>query len=66
MTGKQFRGVVLFTAIEVVTLVGWLALARGGENLLSALVLTVGLLVEHAVSVNVGANRPPFSLPGRE
>jgi hypothetical protein len=59
---KAFKGVVLFTAVEVVTLVGWLILAglpfNGG--VLAAVVLAAGLFVEHYISVNVGAGRPPL------
>lgn len=59
---RALRGVVIFTAVEVVTLVLWLILAglpfRGG--FLAVLVLAAGLGVEHYVSVNVGNGRPPF------
>jgi len=59
---RALRGVLLFTAIEIVTLVVWLILAGMPFNggVLAVLVLTVGLFVEHYVSVNVGAGRPPF------
>jgi len=59
---RALRGVLLFTAIEIVTLVAWLILAGMPFNggVLAVLVLTVGLFVEHYVSVNVGAGRPPF------
>ena len=59
---NALRGVILFTAIEIVTLVVWLLLAgvpfRGGY--LAVVVLAIGLFVEHFVSVNVGAGRDPF------
>lgn len=65
---KALKGVLLFTAIEEVTLVVWgllLKLGIGvgialGWQVLAALVLFVGLFAEHYVSVNVGAGRPPF------
>ena len=59
---KALRGVILFTAIEIVTLVVWLVLAglpfKGGY--LAVAVLAVGLFLEHYVSVNVGAGRKAF------
>ena len=58
---KALKGVILFTAIEIVTLIVWLALAQRGETVVSAVVLAGGLFLEHYVSVNVGAGRPPFS-----
>ena len=59
---NALRGVLIFTAVEIVTLVAWLILAGVPFNggFLAVLVLTVGLFVEHYVSVNVGAGRPPF------
>ena len=66
MLSKALRGVIVFTVIEIVTLVTWLILAgvpfSGGY--LAVVVLAVGLFIEHYVSVNVGAGRPLFgSLP---
>ena len=66
---KALRGVIVFTLIEEVILVVWgllLELGKGlplGTQILAAVVLFVGLFVEHAVSVNVGRGRPPFSWP---
>ena len=57
---SKLAGTILFTVIEVITLVVWLILARNGETVLSAAVLAGGLFLEHYVSVNVGAGRPPF------
>lgn len=65
---KALKGVLLFTAIEEVTLVAWgllLKLGVGvsislGIQVLAAAVLFVGLFAEHYVSVNVGAGRAPF------
>ncbi len=60
---KAFIGVVLFTVIEVVTMVGWLFYANRSDSL-GVVILTLGLLFEHYVAVNVGAGRSPFgSLP---
>ena len=59
---NALRGVLIFTLVEVVTLVVWLILAGIPFNgkVLAVIVLAVGLFVEHYVSVNVGAGRPPF------
>jgi hypothetical protein len=63
---RALKGTIILTLVEIVTLVAWLILAgvpfNGGY--LAVIVLGVGLFVEHLVSVNVGAGRPPFgSLP---
>ena len=59
---RALRGLILFTAIELVTLVAWLILAgipfKGGY--IAVAVLAVGLFVEHYASINVGAGRKPF------
>jgi len=59
---KALKGVILFTAIEIVALVAWLILAglpfNGGYGAVA--VLAVGLFLEHYVSVNVGAGRKPL------
>lgn len=63
---KALNGVLLFTAIEEVTLVVWgvlLDLGKGlplGTQVLAAAVLFVGLFLEHYVSVNIGNGRPAF------
>jgi hypothetical protein len=46
-------GLVLFTAVEVVGLVGWLALVRAGRRVLGVLVLPVTFFVEHLIAYNV-------------
>lgn len=58
----SLTGVIIFTLVEVVTLVGWLILAGVPFNggLLAVVVLALGLFIEHYVSVNVGNGRPPF------
>lgn len=59
---KALNGVLIFTAIEIVTLVVWLILAglpfKGGYG--AVVVLGIGLFLEHYASVNVGAGRPIF------
>lgn len=59
---RALNGVLLFTGVEVATLIAWLILAgipfHGGY--LAAIVLAIGLFVEHYVSVNVGNGRPAF------
>ena len=63
---KALRGVILFTVIELVTLVVWGVILKLGSGLslvtqvVAAAVLAVGLFVEHYVSVNVGNGRPAF------
>jgi hypothetical protein len=59
---RALRGVVIFTAIEIITLVAWLILAGVAFNggYIAVIVLAVGIGVEHYVSVNVGAGRRPF------
>lgn len=59
---KALNGVLLFTGIEVITLIAWLILAGVpfGSGYLAAGVLAVGLFLEHYVSVNVGAGRKLF------
>jgi hypothetical protein len=60
-------GVIIFTVVEVVTLVAWLILAGVPFNggILAVIVLAVGLFIEHVVSVNVGLGRPFFQFPIR-
>ena len=57
---SKLAGTILFTVIEVITLVVWLILARNGETIPSVVVLAVGLFLEHYVSVQVGAGKPWF------
>ena len=58
------RGTIVFTLIEEVILVAWGAILELGKGLSietqigAALLLLVGLFVEHLVSVNVGRKRP--------
>lgn len=59
---RALRGVIIFTVVEIVTLVLWLILAGvpfNGKGL-AVVVLAVGLFIEHYVSVNVGNGRPAF------
>lgn len=62
---KALKGVLLFTAIEVIGLVAWLILAGlpfGGsvKEVFAVAVLTGFLFGEHYVSVNIGNGRPAF------
>ena len=62
---RALKGTILFTIVEVVTLVAWLILAGLPfaftlGHVVAVVVLTAGLFVEHYVSVNVGNGRPPF------
>lgn len=59
---RALKGVIIFTVVEIVTLVLWLILAGvpfNGKGL-AVVVLAVGLFIEHYVSVNVGNGRPAF------
>lgn len=63
---RALKGVLIFTAVEEVILVTWGAILKLGSGLsfktqaVAALVLLAGLFLEHYISVNVGAGRPPF------
>lgn len=62
---KSTKGTIVFTALELVTLVGWLILAGvpfnpSPKSIAAVAVLAVGLFLEHRASVNVGAGRPIF------
>lgn len=59
---KALKGVIIFTAVEVVGLVLWLVLAGlpFSGKYIAVLVLIAFLFVEHYISVNVGHGRPPF------
>ena len=63
---QALKGVLLFTAIEEVTLVVWGLILKLGEGLplstqiFAAGFLFAGLFLEHYVSVNVGNGRPAF------
>lgn len=63
---RAVRGVIVFTLIEEVTLVVWGVILKLGDGLpfrtqvVAALVLFVGLLLEHYASINTGAGRPIF------
>ncbi len=64
---KALRGVILFTVVEIITLVVWLVLAGvpfhfNLLHVLAVVVLAIGLFTEHYISVNVGAGRPPLGL----
>ncbi len=46
-------GLVVFTVVEVVGLVAWLALVRSGRQVLGVLVLPVAFFIEHLIAFNV-------------
>lgn len=60
---KTLLGTIIFTVIEIITMVFWLKFALDGRMVLSVVVLSVGLFLEHYVSVNVGAGRNAFHFP---
>jgi hypothetical protein len=61
---QTLKGTILFTAIELVTLVVWGVILRLGAGLpfrtqvVAVVVLAAGLFVEHAISVQVGRGEP--------
>ena len=67
MVNKQVR-IVVFTAVEVVTLVVWLALALAADDVLDSIiaviVLIVGFTLEHLITFNVIHKRPLFDFRG--
>jgi hypothetical protein len=59
LTGKAFLFLILFTVVEVVTLVYWLVLAGvpltvTTPHILAVVVLIVGLFIEHYLSLRAG------------
>jgi len=58
--------IAVFTAIEVITLVAWLAIALAAADvytsILAAVVLIVGFTIEHIISYNVINNRSLLDL----
>jgi len=67
MLNKQV-GIVVFTAVEVVTLIVWLALALIATDvlisILAIVVLIVGFTIEHLITFNVIHNRSLFDFRG--
>lgn len=59
----RLKGAIVFTVIEIITMVLWLKLAMDGKFALSVVVLSVGLFVEHIVSLNVGDKAKLFRFP---
>lgn len=53
--------VAVFTAIEDIALVSWLALVRAGNRVLGVLTLPVGFFLEHVVAYNVKRGTSLFS-----
>lgn len=66
---KVLEGTIIFTLVEWVFFVVWgviLDLGKGlpfEKQVVAAVVLLVGLFVEHVISVNVGRGDPPFKFP---
>lgn len=67
MLNKQV-GIIVFTAVEVVTLVVWLSLALSATDILvsvlAIVVLIIGFTIEHLITFNVIHNRPLFDFRG--
>lgn len=65
---SKYVGIVVFTAIEVVTLVVWLAIALSADDILSSIialaVLIGGFTAEHLITFNVIHKRPLFDFSG--
>ena len=62
---RALRGLLLFTVVEVVTLIAWLVQAGvpfnpSAKSVSAVVILAVGLFLEHYASVNVGSGRKPF------
>lgn len=66
---SPFVGILLFSLIETLTVIVWLALlgvsipVSGGGQLLAGIVLFLGYVIEHIVAFNVGKGRPFTSYP---
>ena len=58
-------GVGIFTIIELIALSLWLIGSNVHISILGAILLTLGLFVEHVVAYNVGSHQPPFRFPLR-
>lgn len=67
MINKQ-AGIVVFTAVEVVTLVVWLAIALVADDvvdsIIAIIVLIGGFTAEHLITFNVIHKRPLFDFSG--
>lgn len=62
LTNKEAAGLALFTIVEDVTLVAWLALVRIGHIVAGALTLPIGFFIEHVIAVNAKNDQPAFQL----
>lgn len=67
MINKQV-GIAVFTAVEVATLVVWLAVALAADDItdsiIALVVLIIGFTVEHLITFNVIHKRPLFDFSG--
>lgn len=61
---RQFLGILLFSVIEVIGLVGWLVLVDRGQFILGVAFLAIGLVTEHVVTDNLLHGRSLFRLTG--
>ncbi len=55
------RKIAIFTVIETVGLVAWIALVRAGRTVLGPVIVVIGFVAEHIVSFNVKNGRPLLS-----
>lgn len=63
---EPLKGILVFSAVETGTVVGWFALVAAGQPLLAAAVLFVGYVVEHIIAFNVGQDRGYLRWPRRK
>lgn len=61
---RKFPGILLFSAIEVAGLIGWLAAVDAGQRILALLILEVTFILEHIVTDNLLHERVLFNLRG--
>lgn len=59
---NPFIGILVFSLIETVTVIAWFA-ALKSNNVVAAVILFVGYVIEHVVALNVSKGRPWFSWP---
>ena len=68
---EPLKGILVFSAIETITVVIWGLILRVGAGLpfltqvLAVGVLFIGYTIEHIVAFNVGKDRPYLSFPRR-
>lgn len=62
---EPLKGIIVFSAVETATVIGWFALLSAGHPVLGAVALFVGYLLEHVIAFNVGKDRAYLSRPRR-